>query len=72
MPFIILMDRPGREGARQFYRELNRAVKGGYKIERIQQSCYLAQEESGRVFLTRLGEKYGFKVRAFEVAMEVE
>ena len=67
MTFIVLMDRPGKTASRQFYRLLNRAIKAGREIERIQQSCYLSQHESDRDFLVKLGEKHGFNVRAFKV-----
>ena len=72
MTFIVLMDRPGRKAARQFYRHLNRAVKEGRKIKRIQQSAYLVEDLMSTGFLIELGKKHGFRVRAFEVAREIE
>ena len=72
MTFIVLMDRPGKKAARQFYRELNRAIKEGQKIERIQQSCYKVEDPMSTGFLMELGKKYGFTVRAFEVLRELE
>jgi len=71
MKFIVIMDRPGKVAARQFYRELERAIKGGVKIERIQQSVYLADDLNSASFLASLGKKHGFRVRAFEVTEEI-
>ena len=65
--FIVIMDRPGRVSARQFYRDLERAIKDGCRVNRIQQSAYEVEDEASLNFLVELGRLHEFEVRAFRV-----